>query len=296
LSTALHPAELGALVEDIERRFLSAGLAFGHGSLTAFDEAAYAALSTLGLPLDALDENWKRPLDVRERSAIEELVRQRIETRKPMAYLTREAWLGPHRFYVDERVIVPRSFIAEALEEQLAPWLANPHAVTSVLDLCTGSACLAILAAYAFPAARVDAADISRDALDVARINVEAHGLGARVTTIESDLFDALGGRTYDVIVSNPPYVTGRAMRALPAEYRREPALALASGEDGLDHTRRILSAARPHLREDGILVVEVGFNREGVEAAFPALPFVWLETSAGDGVVFLLEAKDVPY
>jgi ribosomal protein L3 glutamine methyltransferase len=283
------PVTLGALAEDIERRFLEAGLHFGHGSLEAFDEAVYVILHVLKLPLDALDDHWERAIARLERKAIEKLVASRIATRKPIAYLTHEAWLGPHRFFVDERVIVPRSYIAEALHEQLSPWMDDPVAVNSALDLCTGSGCLAILTAYAFENAAVDAVDLSTDALDVARINIAAHGMEQRVTPICSDMFAALAGKRYDLIVSNPPYVTGESMRALPREYTHEPALALASGDDGLDHVRIILDRARFHLNHGGVLVVEVGFNREGVEAAFPKLPFTWLETSAGDGVVVLL-------
>lgn len=286
---------LGALVESIEQRFLDADLYFGHGSLEAFDEAVYAALFTLQLPLDALDEHWERAVSHNEAERIESLVRERIASRKPIAYLTKEAWLGPYRFYVDERVIVPRSFIAELLEEELAPWVELPDKISRVLDLCTGSGCLAILAALAFRNAVVDAVDLSRDALAVARRNVGDYELPSRIRLIESDMFSALSGKRYDLIISNPPYVTGASMRVLPEEYRREPAMALASGEDGLDHTRTILAQARNHLTDDGLLVVEVGFNREGVERAFPALPITWLEVSAGDGVVFMVEARDLP-
>ncbi|MBL8520095.1 MAG: 50S ribosomal protein L3 N(5)-glutamine methyltransferase [Betaproteobacteria bacterium] len=286
---------VGEAVESIERRFLDADLHFGHGSLEAFDEAAYIVLHKLGLPLDALDAHWGRPVTAEEQSRIDALAQARIATRKPIAYLTHEAWLGPHKFYVDERVLVPRSFIAELLQEALAPWVEDPLRVTRVLDVCTGSGCLAILAAIAFPNARVDGADLSADALAVARRNVADYGLQDRVRLVESDLFFALGGERYDVIVTNPPYVTGESMRTLPEEYLREPEMALASGEDGLDHTRAILAAARQHLTEDGLLVVEVGFNREGVERVFPNLPMTWLEVSAGDEVVFLVEARDLP-
>lgn len=286
---------LGALVEATEQRFLDAGLHFGHGSLEAFDEAAYAVLHTLGLALDTLDEHWDRPVTDDDARRIEALVGARIATRKPIAYLTHEAWLGPYRFYVDERALVPRSFIAELLHEELAPWVRDPERVTRVLDLCTGSGCLAILAALAFRHASVDAADLSRDALEVARRNVTDYEMQGRVRLVESDLYAALSGERYDIILSNPPYVTAESMRALPEEYRREPALALASGDDGLDHTRAIIAQAGRHLTKDGLLIVEVGFNREGVERAFPTLPMTWLEVSAGDGVVFLMEARDLP-
>lgn len=286
---------LGALVEATEQRFLDAGLHFGHGSPEAFDEAAYAVLHTLGLALDALDEHWDRPITDDDARRIEALAGARIATRMPIAYLTHEAWLGPYRFYVDERALVPRSFIAELLHEELDPWVQDPERVTRVLDLCTGSGCLAILAARAFRNAEVDAADLSRDALEVAQRNVADYEMQGRVRLVESDLFAALTGERYDIILSNPPYVTAESMRALPEEYRREPALALASGDDGLDHTRAIIAQAGRHLTKDGLLIVEVGFNREGVERAFPTLPMTWLEVSAGDGVVFLVEARDLP-
>jgi ribosomal protein L3 glutamine methyltransferase len=205
------------------------------------------------------------------------LVDERIRTRKPAAYLLNEAWLGPHRFYVDERVIVPRSFIAELL---LKKRLGSGYA--SVLDLCTGSGCLAILAALAFPDAAVDAADLSADALAVARRNVADYGLGKRVRLVKSDLFSALRGRRYDLILSNPPYVKASSMRKLPDEYRKEPEMALASGVDGLDHTRVILAKAPAHLTPLGRLVVEIGHNRRALEKAYPALDLQWPQTSGG--------------
>ena len=222
------------------------------------------------------------------------MIERRVRERLPAAYLTHEAWLGEHRFYVDERVIVPRSFIAELLHEQLAPWVENPDAVTSALDLCTGSGCLAILAALAFPDAQVDAVDLSKDALDVAAKNVADYGLTDRIDLIESDLFAALKGRRYDVILSNPPYVNAESVAALPPEYQAEPALALGSGEDGLDATRKILAGAKAHLNPGGLLVVEIGHNRDALEAAYPALPFTWLDTESGDQFVFMLRREDL--
>jgi len=195
---------------------------------------------------------------------------------------------------VDERVIVPRSFIAELLHEQLAPWVESPDEVTRALDLCTGSGCLAILAALAFPDARVDAADLSKDALDVAAKNVADYGLADRIELVESDLFAALGGRSYDLILSNPPYVNAESVAALPPEYQAEPALALGSGEDGLDATRQILAQAKAHLNPGGLLVVEIGHNRDTLEAAYPALPFTWLDTESGDQFVFMLRREDL--
>ncbi len=287
-------ATLGEAVEFAEDLFLEANLYFGHGVETAFDEAVYLVLHTLKLPLDELDGVWDRALTADESADIHAIVERRVTERVPAAYLTQEAWLGPFRFYVDERAIVPRSFIAELLHEELSPWIIDPEAINSALDLCTGSGCLAILAALTFPFAKVDAADLSSDALKVARRNVDDYDLNDQVTLVASDMWSELEGRTYDVIVSNPPYVTAASMAALPDEYHREPVMALASGEDGLDHVRTILKGAAAHLNDGGLLVVEVGFNREGVEAAFPELPFTWAEVSAGDGVVFLLTREEL--
>lgn len=275
-------------------RFNESKLFFGHGSDNAFDEAAYLILHTLHLPPDRLEPFLDASLTHGESEEVQAVIERRVRERVPAAYLTHEAWLGEHRFYVDERVIVPRSFIAELLHEQLAPWLENPDAVTRVLDLCTGSGCLAILAAQAFPNADVDAADLSADALEVAAKNVADYGLTDRVELVESDLFAALGGRSYDVIVSNPPYVNAESVAALPPEYQAEPALALGSGEDGLDATRKILAAAKTHLNPGGLLVVEIGHNREALEAAYPALPFTWLDTEGGDQFVFMLRREDL--
>ena len=229
-----------------------------------------------------------------ERSDLFALIARRVDERTPAAYLTGEAWLGDYRFTVDPRVIVPRSFIAELLFERLAPWIDDPTAVSSVLDLCTGSGCLAIIAADAFPNARVDAVDLSAEALAVARVNVDAYVLGDRVHLIESDLFDRLSKRRYDLIVTNPPYVNDASMTALPDEYRREPRMALAGGHDGLDLVRHILDAAPERLTDDGLLVVEVGHERHHVEAAFPELPCTWLTTSGGDDAVFAVQAGDL--
>ena len=292
-SVAAHRT-LGAAVESAERKFVEAGLFFGHGSSNAFDEAVYLVLHTLGLPLDELEGVWHRVISAAEHDAIGRIIQRRVAERIPAAYLTQEAWLGPFKFYVDERAIVPRSFIAELLREQLSPWVEDADAVRSVLDLCTGSGCLAIIAAMTFPQAKVDAVDLSAAALQVAKRNVDDYALNARVSLIESDMWAALKGRRYDLIVTNPPYVTGKSMAALPREYRHEPEMALASGADGLDHVRTILHGAADHLTAHGLLVVEVGFNREGVEAAFPDIPFTWAEVGAGDGVVFVLTREDL--
>ena len=276
-------------------RFNEAGVFFGHGTDNAWDEAAYLLLHCLHLPLDRLEPFLDARLTRSERARCLQLITRRIGERLPAAYLTNEAWLGEYRFYVDPRVIVPRSFIGELLRERLTPWIAEPDEITSVLDLCTGSACLAIIAAHVFPAALVDAVDVSADALAVARRNVTDHALDERVRLIESDLFAGLRGGRYDLIVSNPPYVDAATMATLPAEYRCEPELALASGVDGLDLTRAIIAQARRHLAPHGLLVVEIGHNRDTLEAAFPDLPFTWLETSAGDRYVFLLQHEDLP-
>ncbi|MDO8293849.1 MAG: 50S ribosomal protein L3 N(5)-glutamine methyltransferase [Gallionella sp.] len=275
-------------------RFNQAKLFFGHGSSNAYDEAAYLILHTLHLPPDRLDPFLDARLTDMERAEVLNIIQQRVEQRVPAAYLTHEAFLGDFSFYVDERVIVPRSFIAELLLEQLAPWIAEPEEIGSVLDLCTGSGCLAILAAHAFPYASVDAVDLSPDALSVAERNVADYDLQDRVHLIESDLFAKLNGRQYDLIISNPPYVDAASVAALPQEYLHEPKLSLGSGYDGLDATRTILEHAAQHLTENGVLVVEIGHNREVLEAAYPALPFTWLDVSAGDQFVFMLHRNDL--
>lgn len=274
--------------------FCEAGLTFGHGSENAYDEAAYLVLHTLHLPLDTLEPFLDANLTAQEKSTLLEILQRRVEQKVPAAYLTHEAWLGEFKFYVDERVIVPRSFIAELLRERLFPWVADADNTTAVLDLCTGSGCLAILAAHAFPNAMVDAVDLSPDALQVAQRNVADYHLQERVNLIQSDLFSKLSGRQYDIIISNPPYVDAESVAALPAEYLHEPKLALGSGADGLDATREILRQAAAHLTEHGILIVEIGHNRDALEAAYPDLPFTWLEVSAGDEFVFLLHRNDL--
>jgi len=273
--------------------FNRANLSFGHGSDNAFDEAAYLVLHSLSLPIDRLDPFLDAALTRSETDAVLSLIHARIEKRIPAAYLTKEAWLGEFRFHVDERVIVPRSHIAELLREQLSPWVSTPDAVKHGLDICTGSGCLAILLAQAFPDACIDATDVSLDALDVARRNVTDYDLQQRVKLHQCDLFGELG-TSYDLIVSNPPYVDAEAMSALPAEYKAEPSIALAGGEDGLDIIRRIIDEAPGHLTHNGILVVEIGNDRPALEQAYPAMPFFWLETAAGEDFVFLLTAEDL--
>ena len=286
---------LRAVLREAIAQFRHAGLAFGHGTHNARDEAVYLILHTLKLPLDELDSVLARQLSANELQAVRAILRRRVSERTPAAYLTREAWLGAFKFYVDERAIVPRSFIAELLRDGLSPWVADAQRVRTVLDLCTGSGCLAVLAAHAFPKARVDAGDLSAEALQVARRNVKDYALGKRVRLVRIDLFARLASRRYDLILSNPPYVNASAMRALPREYRREPRLALAGGRDGLALVHRMLAQAAPHLNPEGLLVVEIGHNRAALEKAYPRLPFTWLETSAGVDYVFLLRREDLP-
>ena len=276
-------------------RFNRAGIFCGHGVQDSFDEAVWLILGTLALPLDRLEPFLDACIPGEERLDLLQAIEQRADERLPTAYILGEAWLGDFRFTVDRRVIVPRSFFAELLEDGLAPWVEDPEAVGSVLDLCTGSGCLAILMAHAFPHAAVVGADLSADALEVARINVEDYGLEERVELVCSDVFSALQGRSFDLILSNPPYVTAEAMDALPPEYLHEPQMALASGDDGLDVVRRLIAESAAHLNPGGLLAVEVGHNRSIVEEAFPDLPFNWLSTRGGDDMVFLLRREDLP-
>jgi len=275
-------------------RFEEAQLFYGHGTHNSYDEAVWLILSSLHLPHNTLENFLDAVLTGSERKHLAHLVARRTTERIPTAYLVREAWLGDFRFYVDERVIVPRSFIAELLREQLAPWVENPEEIVSAADICTGSGCLAILLALAFPNAEVDAVDISDEALAVARRNISDYGLEHQVYPVQSDMLVALQGKRYDLIISNPPYVNAPSMEALPAEYRHEPSIALASGDDGLAHTRILIEQAAQHLNSGGLLVVEIGHNRDELEAAYPALPFTWLEVSAGDQFVFLLTREQL--
>jgi ribosomal protein L3 glutamine methyltransferase len=291
------PAELETLRDWLRyavSRFNQAGLAFGHGSANAYDEAAYLLLHALHLPLDQLEPFLDAKLTHSERSDLAALLARRIDERVPAAYLTREAWLGEFRFHVDERVIIPRSFIAELLPDGLAPYISDRSAIKSALDLCTGSGCLAVLLAHAFQEADVDAIDISPDALAVAQRNVSDYGLAGRINLIRSNLFDNVPGKSYDLIISNPPYVTTMAMDELPREYRHEPALALAGGDDGLDAVRTILRKAPQFMQRDALLVVEIGDNRKTAEAAFPRMPFTWLSTPSAEASVFLLRREEI--
>jgi len=283
-----------SLVADVHARLKRARLAFGHGTGNAWDEAVYLVLHALKLPPDRLTPVLARKITPAERKRTERLLDARVRRRVPAAYLTHEAWLGDYRFYVDDRVIVPRSFIADLLRERFAPWLLRPQRIKRALDLCTGSACLAVILAKAFPASRVDAADISTAALAVARRNVADYRLQRRIRLLKSDMFSALGNERYDLIIANPPYVSAAVMRNLPREYHHEPRLALAGGRDGFDSVRAILRDAAAHMSARGLLVVEIGHQRRRLEAAFPGLPFVWPQTSGGDDCVFMLDRGDL--
>jgi ribosomal protein L3 glutamine methyltransferase len=278
--------------------FNEAKLFFGHGTDNAYDEAAYLILHTLKLPLDKLDPFLDAKLLREEIAALLMIVERRVTERVPAAYITNEAWLGGYRFYVDERVIVPRSFIAELIPERFSPWVEDSEAVENILELCTGSGCLPIMLADAFPNAHVDTVDISHDALAVARRNVADYELQDRVTLIESDLYAELDKQVpkkkYDLIVTNPPYVNTSSMTKLPEEYRREPQIALAGGNDGMDLVRKIIAGAGSRLTDNGVLIVEIGNEYEHAEAAFPELELTWLSTSAGDDNVFLLTADQL--
>lgn len=275
-------------------RLNAAQVALGHGSDNAWDEAVYLTLHALHLPLDTLEPFLDARVLSEERNRVLDLIDRRVTERLPAAYLTNEAWLRGHRFYVDQRVIVPRSPIAELLDQGLAPWVQDALAVENVLDMCTGSGCLAILSALAFPYAHVDAVDVSPDALEVARRNVDDYGLTDRLDLHESNLFDSLPPRLYDVIICNPPYVNSGSMDVLPQEYRHEPQLALAGGDDGMDLVRRILEAAPRFLTPEGVLVLEIGHERDFFKAAFPQLSPVWLDTEEASDQLLLLTREQL--
>jgi len=270
-------------------QFEASDIFYGHGTDNAYDEAVWLVMSALHLPMDTLNNFFDARITSPERSKLSQLLEQRISSHTPTAYLVKEAWLQGLKFFVDERVLVPRSFIAELLNDDLSPWIEYPELVESAADICTGSGCLGIMLASAFPNAAVDVVDISTDALDVANINIANYGLEDQITAIQSDMFTALKGRKYDVIISNPPYVDAPSMAELPAEYRNEPQIALGSGNDGLDHTHTLLREAGHYLNENGILIVEIGHNRDALQAAYPNIAFNWLEVSSGNEFVFLL-------
>ncbi|HEY1147296.1 MAG TPA: 50S ribosomal protein L3 N(5)-glutamine methyltransferase [Pseudoduganella sp.] len=275
-------------------RFNTAKLFFGHGSAEAFDEAAYLILHTLKLPLDKLEPFLDARLQQEEVQQVLAVIERRATERVPAAYITNEAWLGTYNFYVDERTIVPRSYIAELIPNYFAPWVNDPEGISNILELCTGSGCLAIMMADAFPDALVDAVDISADALEVAKRNVETYGLQDRVTLIQSDLYANVPQKKYDLIITNPPYVNSGSMKKLPQEYQHEPQIALDGGADGMDLVRKIIAGAAERLTDDGLLIVEIGNEKEFAEAAFGDLGLTWLTTSQGDDMVFLLTADQL--
>ena len=285
---------LGQLIAHGAKRFKAARLAHGHGLINAYDEAAYLALHALGRPSETLVPLLGLRPTPAQAKKIESLFVRRVRERRPAAYLTREAWLGEYRFYVDERAIVPRSYIAELLREDRVPWLPRDRSVRRALDLCTGSGCLAILLAHRFPRARIDASDVSDDALDVARRNIVDYRLGTRIRPVRSDLYASLVDRRYDLIVANPPYVTAAVMQRLPREYRHEPRSALAGGKDGLEFARTIVECAPTHLKPGGVLVLEVGHNRRRLERIFPRTPFLWPYTSGGGDCVAIIDRDDL--
>lgn len=274
--------------------FEASDIFYGHGTDNAYDEAVWLVMSALNLPMDTLNNFLDARIIPTERNKLAQFIEQRISKHTPTAYLLKEAWLQGLKFYVDERVLIPRSFIAELLANGLSPWIEFPEMIESAADICTGSGCLGVLLASVFPNAAIDVIDISQDAIDVANINIANYGLQEQVKAIKSDMFSALKDsenkpKLYDLIISNPPYVDAPSMATLPQEYQNEPQLALGSGIAGLDHTHTILREAAKHLNDDGILIVEIGHNREALEAAYPNIIFNWLEVSSGNEFVFLL-------
>ncbi len=292
MTMAAAPGTLGGWLSWAERQYARRRLALGQVATTAHDEALYLLLRTLGLPLNSKAAVLRKKTTEAENLRLAELFRRRLEEHVPAAYLTREAWLGEHRFYVDERVIIPRSYFLEIIPEQLPSWLPPDKPVKRAVDVCTGSGCLAILLAHQFPEAKVDAIELSPDALAVAKFNVAMHGLAGRVKLFHSDVFDAVPRVKYDVVLSNPPYVPTRELRDLPAEFRKEPPMALDGGRDGLDVIRKLLRQVRDRLQPHGIVVLEVGGLRQAMDRAFPELDLHWLHTADGEDCVCLVAAR----
>ena len=284
---------VAAFYEAAVEQLNQANLSYGHGCTCPEDEVAWLISATLDVPFDELDKCWSQPLADTERATLQQCLDERCNTQAPLAYILGEAWLGPYIFKIDRRVIVPRSFIAELIMDDMAPWIQDPDAITRVADICTGSGCLAILAALHFPNSQVDAVDLSPDALEVARINVDMYGINSgeteRLKLHQGDLMSPLLDQQYDLIISNPPYVDAASMDTLPGEYRHEPEMALAGGNDGLDLVHTLLRQAARTLKPGGWLVVEIGHNRSVMEATYPDLPLVWLDTAGGSDFVFLV-------
>jgi ribosomal protein L3 glutamine methyltransferase len=276
-------------------QFEDSDVFFGHGTSNAYDEAVWLIFGFLHLPHDTIENFLDAHLTSKEKKDLSFLIEKRINDKIPTAYLLNEAWLRDYKFYVDERVIVPRSLIAESLSENLYPWIDDPEKIYSALDLCTGSGCLGIMMAHSFQNAMIDLVDLSEKALQVAEINVSHYGLHDRIELIKSDLFNGLEGKKYDLIISNPPYVNQTSVDSFPMEFLKEPSMALGSGEDGLDHTIRIIYEAKQYLNDDGMLIVEIGHNKEILLKKFPKLQFQWLDVSLGNDFVFMLEKSQLP-
>ena len=276
-------------------QFEDSDVFFGHGTSNAYDEAVWLIFGFLHLPHDTIENFLDAHLTSKEKKDLSFLIEKRINDKIPTAYLLNEAWLRDYKFYVDERVIVPRSLIAESLSENLYPWIDDPEKIYSALDLCTGSGCLGIMMAHSFQNAMIDLVDLSEKALQVAEINVNHYGLHDRIELIQSDLFNGLEGKKYDLIISNPPYVNQTSVDSFPMEFLKEPSMALGSGEDGLDHTIRIIREAKQYLNDDGMLIVEIGHNKEILLKKFPKLQFQWLDVSLGNDFVFMLEKSQLP-
>ena len=285
---------LANFVGEVERQLIDAELYFGHGTDSAFDEAAWLVMVGAGIDPSAEQVDWQQVLNYSQQSAVKELAERRIKTRKPLAYLVNQTWFAGHEFYIDERAIIPRSYLGEWIPGRFEPWLGRTP-IKAVLDLCTGSGCIAVAVALAFPEAEVDAVDISTAALEVAAINIEQHALGQRIRLLQGDLFHAIPEAVrYDLIICNPPYVSNQSMASLPPEYCFEPRLALAGGRDGLDFVHRVLTEAHRHLKKTGRLFVEAGSAAAAVEKTWPSVPFTWLAALTGESAVLTLTAREL--